>query len=191
MAGSACVFCGSSVGNDAAYRDAAERLGRGMARAGITVVFGGGRVGLMGAVADAALSEGGRVIGVIPEFLKEREVGHAGVTEMITTHSMHARKQRMFDLSDAFVVLPGGTGTLDETVEMLTWRQLHRHTKPILLLNVGGYWDPLLAFFEAAQRAGFVHTPISRFCDVVADVDTVLDRLRAPTGAATGSSRGL
>ena len=191
MVRSVCVFCGSSFGNDPIYRRAAEELGGALAAAGMTLVFGGGRVGLMGVVADAALAGGGRVIGVMPTFLMDREVGHGSVTEMITTDSMHARKQRMFDLSDAFVVLPGGTGTLDETIEMLTWRQLERHAKPIVLLNVAGYWEPLLALFQAAQTAGFVRTPISRFCEVAGDVEAVMRRLRGASDTAGGSSRGL
>jgi hypothetical protein len=144
------VFCGSYAGHGSAFHAAAAELGRGMARAGIRLVYGGGRVGLMGALADAALAEGGTVIGVIPEFLTHWEVAHEGVSELIVTGDMHSRKTRMFELSGAFVSLPGGLGTLDETIVIMTWRQLGLHDKPILVCNVAGSAAPLLAAIEAA-----------------------------------------
>src|SRR5579883_15172 len=138
-----CVYCGSSSQVDEIYRRAAARLGQVIAQAGIELVYGGGRVGLMGLMADAALAAGGRVIGVIPHLLHDREVGHAGVGELIVVGSMHERKQRMFDLADAFVMLPGGLGTLDETIEILTWKQLGLHDKPVIIADIAGYWAPL------------------------------------------------
>ncbi len=132
------VFCGSRSGNDPAYHCAAQALGTGLAKAGIRLVYGGGRIGLMGVLADAALAAGGDVLGIIPEFLTRREVAHEGVTKMVVTDSMHSRKQRMFEAADAFVSLPGGLGTLDETIEIITWRQLRLHAKPILICDVAG-----------------------------------------------------
>ena len=153
---SVCVFCGSSAGADSAYRSAAERLGAFLAGRGHTLVYGGGRVGLMGALANAALAAGGRVIGVIPEDLVAREVAHTGLTELHVTTGMHARKARMLELADAFVAMPGGFGTLDELFEVLTWAQLGIHAKPIGLLNLAGYFDPLVRFLDHAVDKGFV-----------------------------------
>ncbi len=152
---SVSVFCGAHPGHDPAYRAAAQALGAGLARAGIRLVYGGGGVGLMGTVADAALAEGGQVTGVIPEFLTRREQAHPGAHTMIVTDSMHSRKRRMFELSDAFITLAGGLGTLDETFEILTWRQLGLHDKPILLCDVAGSAAPLLRLIEATIAAGF------------------------------------
>jgi uncharacterized protein (TIGR00730 family) len=151
-----CVFCGSNRGARPAYVAAAEALGTELARRGIGLVTGGGRVGLMGAVADAALAAGGEVIGVIPEALVAWEVAHAGLTALEVVDSMHARKARMADLSDAFVALPGGFGTLEEFCEVLTWAQLGLHTKACGLLDVEGYYDPLLALLDHAVTEGFV-----------------------------------
>lgn len=152
---SICVFCGASTGDDPAYAEAGRALGRMMAERGVRLVFGGGHVGMMGIVADAVLGAGGEAVGVIPEHLVERELGHARLTELHVVDSMHSRKQKMFDLSDAFAVLPGGFGTLDETFEVLTWRQLGLHGKPILLLSVKGYWRPFEALVRAILDAGF------------------------------------
>jgi uncharacterized protein (TIGR00730 family) len=149
------VFCGSRTGNDPAYRSAAQALGRGLAKAGIRLVYGGGRIGLMGVIADAAVAAGGTVIGVIPEFLMRREVAHAGITDLVVTDTMHSRKQRMFEASDAFISLPGGLGTLDETIEIITWRQLGLHAKPILICDVAGSAAPFRATIEAAIAADF------------------------------------
>jgi uncharacterized protein (TIGR00730 family) len=171
------VFCGSHPGNDLAFRAAAAALGRGIAEAGLRLVFGGGRIGLMGALADAALSASGQVTGVIPEFLTQREVAHSGISEMIVTDSMHSRKQRMFELSDAFVSLPGGLGTLDETIEIITWRQLGLHDKPLLLCDVAGAARPLLAAIDAAIASGFAAPSARRLVEVMPDVPATLRRL--------------
>ncbi len=156
-----CVYCGSQAGRSAAHRDVARAVGQALARRGIAVVYGGGQVGLMGVVAEAALAEGGRVIGIIPERLLEREVAHREVTELYVTRTMHERKARMMELSDAFVALPGGIGTLDELFEIWTWRQLGYHAKPVGLLNVAGYYDRLLSFLDHAVQEGFL-TPDCR-----------------------------
>ena len=175
---SICVFCGASSGSDPQYREQTRRLGKHIADAGMILVFGGGKAGLMGAVADAALEANGQVIGVIPEFLKEREHGHSGVTDLQVVDSMHSRKQRMFDLSDAFVVLPGGVGTLDETLEMITWKQLHRHDKPIIVADINGYWQKLDALIAATVEHAFA-TPATRaLYTLVPSVDDVIDTLR-------------
>jgi len=151
-----CVFCGSSAGLSERYAEAARATGLAIARRGLGLVYGGGRVGLMGHLADSALAAGGEVVGVIPKALFERELGHTGVTDLRVVRSMHERKAVMADLSDAFLALPGGFGTLDEFCEVLTWAQLGLHRKPCALLNVGGYFDPLLALFENAVREGFL-----------------------------------
>ncbi len=150
-----CVFCGASTGNHPAYAEAGRTLGAMMAERGIRLVFGGGHVGMMGEVADAVLGAGGEAVGVIPEHLVAREVGHDRLSELHVVDSMHARKQKMFDLSDAFAVLPGGFGTLDEAFEVLTWRQLGLHGKPIVLLSAHGYWRPFEDLVEAIVTAGF------------------------------------
>lgn len=156
---SACVYCASANDVDPAYKAAARRAGEALARSGIEVVYGGGRVGLMGIVADAALAAGGRVTGIIPEHIRALEVDHRGLTELIVTPSMHVRKQAMVDRSDAFVILPGGIGTLDELFEIITWKQLALHDKPVVVVNVGGFWDPLLALLTHLERTGFMKKP--------------------------------
>jgi uncharacterized protein (TIGR00730 family) len=171
------VFCGSRTGNDPAYRAAAQMLGHGLAEAGIRLVYGGGRIGLMGVMADAALAAGGTVLGVIPEFLTRREVAHEGITELVTTASMHSRKQRMFEAADAFVSLPGGLGTLDETIEIITWRQLGLHTKPILICDVAGSAAPFLAAIEAVIAADFAAPGARELYEVVDSVAAALQRL--------------
>jgi uncharacterized protein (TIGR00730 family) len=142
------------------------------------LVYGGGNAGLMGAVADGALAGGGAVIGVIPEFLKEREHGHPGVTDLQTVDSMHSRKQRMFDLSDAFVVLPGGVGTLDETLEMITWKQLGRHDKPIIIVDMNGYWQKLDELVAATVGHGFTSPATRELYEMVPSVEAVIATLR-------------
>jgi len=156
-----CVYCSSSDDVDALYFDAARALGRLLAQRSIGVVFGGGRVGLMGALANGALESGGEVLGVIPKRLMELELGQQGLTRLDIVSGMHERKQRMADLSDAFIALPGGVGTLEELFEAVTWSQLNFHVKPVGLLNVAGYYDHLLAFFETAIQQSFVR-PIHR-----------------------------
>ena len=151
-----CVFTGSSPGANPAYRHAAADLGRTLARRGIGLVYGGAKVGLMGAVADAALEAGGEVTGVIPRSLMEREVGHAGLTELRVVDSMHQRKQAMADLSDAFIAMPGGLGTLEELAEILTWGQLGLHRKPCGVLNIADYYAGLLGFLDHAVGERFL-----------------------------------
>jgi len=151
-----CVFCGSSFGSRPAYREAAETVGRLLCRRGIELVYGGGNVGLMGAMADACLDGGGRVIGVIPQALFDKEVAHLGLTELRVVNSMHERKALMADLSDAFLALPGGYGTWDEFCEVLTWSQLGIQRKACALLNVNGYYDPFLEFADRAVSEGFL-----------------------------------
>ncbi len=153
---SVCVFCGSRAGEDPAYAEAARALGETIAEAGIRLVYGGGHVGLMGVVADAALAAGGAVTGVMPKALVDREIAHTGLTELHVVGSMHERKATMSDLSEGFVALPGGTGTLEEFFEVLTWAQLGEHAKPCGLLNVAGYYDPLLAVFDHMVDRGFL-----------------------------------
>lgn len=174
-----CVYCGSSAGIDASYRGAAARLGTLLAESGVELVYGGSRLGLMGVLADAALAAGGRVTGIIPSNLHDRELAHSGVSHMIVVASMHERKQRMFEFADAFVVLPGGLGTLDETIEMLTWRQLGLHEKPVIIADIAGYWAPLLALFEHATARGFVAALSREFYRVVARIEDVLPTLAA------------
>jgi len=174
-----CVFCGSNFGARPAYREAAEKLGTWLAERGIGLVYGGARVGLMGAVADAALAAGGEVIGVIPHSLVALEVAHEGLGDLRVVDGMHERKARMAELADAFVALPGGLGTFEEFFEVLTWAQLGFHPKPCGLLNVGGFFDPLLALVEHAVAERFVR-PEHRYLIVdAADPETLLDRLAA------------
>jgi uncharacterized protein (TIGR00730 family) len=175
---SVAVFCGASPGDSPVYLEQAMALGAGLARAGIRLVYGGGRIGLMGAVADAVLREGGRVIGVIPEFLTRWEVAHEGVDQMIVTDSMHSRKQRMFELSDAFVIFAGGLGTMDEAFEILTWRQLRLHDKPILVSNVAGSAEPVVGLIEAIIGAGFARPETRALFEVIDGVPALLDRLQ-------------
>ncbi|QXP83657.1 TIGR00730 family Rossman fold protein [Methylococcus sp. ANG] len=153
---SVCVYCGSSAGERPEYFDEAHRFGRLLAARGIRLVYGGASVGLMGAVADAALAAGGEVVGVIPHALVAKEIAHAGLTDLVVTGSMHERKARMAELSDGFVALPGGIGTFEELFEAWTWAQLGIHHKPCALLNVAGYYDRLVAFLEHAAGEGFM-----------------------------------
>ena len=154
---SVCVFCGASVGKDPAFRAAAEELGRQMAENSLRLVFGAGHVGMMGTVADAVLAGGGEAIGVIPEFLRDRELAHESLTELHVVDSMHTRKRMMFDLSDAFFVLPGGLGTLEEAFEVITWRQLGRHEKPIVLISTRNYWQPFADLVGRVIEEDFAH----------------------------------
>ena len=174
---SLCVLCGSREGNDPAYREAAIRLGALMARRGVRLVYGGGSIGLMGIIADTVLAAGGEVIGVIPDFLVRYEVGHRRLTELIITDSMHDRKRRMFEMADAFVVLPGGLGTLDETFEIVTWKQIRLHDSPIVVLDVAGYWSHLRALIDATIVAGFAHASAGDLLTFVATPEDVLDAL--------------
>ena len=174
-----CVYCGSSPGVDPSYRTAAAQLGTLLAQSSVELIYGGGRVGLMGVLADAALAAGGRVTGVIPRHLHDREVAHPGVSDMVVVGSMHERKQRMFELADAFAVLPGGLGTLDETIEILTWRQLGLHDKPVIIADIAAYWAPLLGLIEHVIADGFAYAPLRDYYRVVARVEDVLPTLAA------------
>ena len=176
---SICVFCGASVGRDAAYAAAATAFGRLLAGEGIELVWGGGNVGLMGVLADAVLAAGGRAYGVIPSFMAERELAHPQATELAVVDSMHTRKAAMADRADAFVALPGGFGTLDELFEIVTWAQLHIHAKPVGLLNVQGFFDPLLAMVRHMSEAGFVKPQHLGLLHVGADGPGLLRAMRA------------
>ena len=176
---SLCVYCGSSAAVDARYRAAASGLGALAAANGIEIVYGGGRVGLMGLVAEAALAAGGRVTGIIPQLLHEREVAHTGLSRLLIVANMHERKQRMFELSDAFVTLPGGLGTLDETIEIITWKQLGLHDKPLIIVDVDNYWAPLRALFEHVIATGFTAAGARSFFRVVSDIVEVLPAIAA------------
>ncbi len=170
-----CVFCGSRRGASGAYADAAAELGRAIARAGFGLVYGGGDVGLMGVLAGAALDAGGTVQGIIPRRLLEREVAKEGVTELVVTTTMFERKERMIAGADGFLVLPGGFGTLDELLEVLTLRQLGYHDKPIVLLDVDGFWKPCLAFFERIVAEGFAEPSAAGLFAVADDVPSALE----------------
>ena len=172
-----CVFCGSSCGARPAYEAAAKQVGELLAVRGIGVVFGGGCIGLMGAVADAALAHGGEVIGVIPGGLEQREIGHRGVTKLHVVETMHERKALMADLSDAFIALPGGYGTLEEFAEVVTWSQLGIQAKPCALLNVEGYWDGLLAFIDHAVSENFVRPENRGLILVASTPEDVLQKI--------------
>ncbi|RKP57861.1 TIGR00730 family Rossman fold protein [Pararobbsia silviterrae] len=181
---SVCVYCGSSSGADPVYADAARAFGRALAESGITLVYGGGKVGLMGTVADAAMQHGGKAIGVIPELLLAKEVGHTGLTELHVVKDMHERKKMMADLSDGFVALPGGVGTYEELFEVYTWAQLGYHQKPVGVLNIAGYFDPLKTMLEHTVTAGFMRR---EYVDLLQFADTppaLLDRLQHYTPVA-------
>jgi uncharacterized protein (TIGR00730 family) len=158
---SLCVYCASGIGIDSRHIDAARQLGVAMAGKRIRLVYGGARIGLMGALADAVLKAGGEVVGIIPDHLDKVEVGHRGASELIVVDTMHQRKNLMFEMSDAFAVLPGGFGTLDETFEILTWRKLSLHDKPVILVDIAGFWRPLLALIDHVIGQGFA-TPADR-----------------------------
>jgi len=172
-----CVFCGSKTGNRPAYAEAARNLATAIVRRGLGLVYGAGHIGLMGVLADAALQAGGEVIGVIPQALVDKELAHSGLTEMQIVDSMHERKARMADLSDAFVALPGAYGTADEFFEILTWAQLGLHAKPIGLLNVVGFFDPLLAWLDRAVDEGFLRERHRELILKSNDADSLLDML--------------
>lgn len=179
-----CVFCGSKPGNRPIYIDTARRLGLEMARRGIALVYGGAKIGVMGAVADAVLQAGGRAVGVIPEHLIDVEVAHAGLTELHVTASMHERKTTMAELADGFVALPGGLGTYEEFFEVVTWLQLKLHAKPCGLLNVAGFYDPLLGFLDHAVGEGFIKARHRQMILTHDDPAAMLDLLADHAGAA-------
>lgn len=172
-----CVFCGANAGNDARYADAARAMADALVQRGITLVFGGGSVGMMGLLADAVLNGGGKAIGVIPRQLDRREITHRGVSELHIVGSMHERKALMAEFSDGFVALPGGLGTLEELFEALTWTQLGLHAKPCGLLNAGGYFDGLSGFLDHAVREGFIRSEHRAMLLMERDADVLLGRL--------------
>jgi uncharacterized protein (TIGR00730 family) len=174
---SVCVFCGSSTPPDARYQDAARALGVLLAQRGIGLVYGGGQVGLMGKLADAALRRGGKVIGVIPAGLFSREIGHTGLTQLHEVGSMHERKQLMYDLSDAFVALPGGLGTLEELAEVATWSQLGLHAKPAVLLDVDCFWEPLVAQLDRMVSIGLLKPANRQLLRLTRSAEEALDVL--------------
>lgn len=180
-----CVFCASNTGTRPAFQAAAAQLGQALARAGATLVYGGGKVGLMGAVADAALAADGEVVGVIPDALMAKELGHAGVTRLEVVASMHERKARMADLADGFVALPGGLGTFEELCEILTWAQLGFHAKPVVVLDVEGFYEPFFALLDAACAGGFLRPEHAGLAVRATDVPEAL-RLLARTPPSVG-----
>ena len=174
---SVCVYCGSASGANPAYTEAARTLGRAMAEHGIALVYGGGSVGLMGEVARAVLANGGQVVGIIPRFLLAREELMPALTETVITEDMHQRKMLMFDRADAFVALPGGVGTLEELVEQMTWAQLGRHEKPVLLANIDGFWDALVRLLEQMRREGFIRYGLEVSCRIANRAEDVVPML--------------
>lgn len=174
-----CVYCGSSTGNDPAFAAAAEALGRLFAENDIGLVYGGGRIGLMGICARTVMARGGHVTGIIPDFLQTAEIAYEGISDLQIVGSMHERKQKMFEHSNAFLALPGGIGTLEETIEMLTWAQLGRHNHPIFLLNIAGFWDPLIDLIDHMVASGFVQSAIHTRYTIVDDVEHILPKIKA------------
>ncbi|WP_420131140.1 TIGR00730 family Rossman fold protein [Rhodopseudomonas sp.] len=184
-----CVYCGSGPGTNPLFMEAAQAFGKELAEAGIRLVYGGGAVGLMGAVANAVLDHGGAVTGIIPGFLRTKEIALARVQDLIVTEDMHERKRLMFEHSDAFVALPGGIGTLEELVEQMTWQQLGRHQKPILIANIDGFWDPFVALIDHMRAAAFIRPQLAievLKADRVADI---LPKLRE--AAAEADVKGM
>jgi hypothetical protein len=179
-----CVYCGSGPGTNPRFVEAAKAFGKALAENGIRLVYGGGSIGLMGAVAASALDHGGSVTGIIPDFLTARENALTRVQEMVVTPDMHERKRLMFERSDAFVALPGGIGTLEELVEQLTWKQLGRHTKPVLLANIDGFWEPLLALLAHMRATEFIRPSLSVDILKAERVEDILPRLRAAASRA-------
>ena len=186
---SLCVFCGASPGSDPRHVELAREVGRGLAERGIGLVYGGGRVGLMGALADAALAGGGEVTGIIPRRLVDRELAHQGVTSLVVVETLHERKAEMARLADGFIALPGGLGTLEELAEVASWAQLGLHAKPIGLLGVGDYWAALLAWLDRAVAEGFVQDDHAAFLTEDADLSSLLRRFEAwsPPGDRWGT----
>ncbi len=183
---SVCVYCGSAPGRNPLYATVADELGRTLAGAGVRLVYGGGSVGLMGRIARSVLAHGGAVTGIIPQFLADREVMLKDADDLVVTADMHERKRLMFEKSDAFVAMPGGIGTLEEVVEMMTWAQLGQHDKPIALLDVDGFWRPLVDLLDHMRAEAFIRPGYELRYEVVAEVADLLPRLEAVHGAAAG-----
>jgi uncharacterized protein (TIGR00730 family) len=173
-----CVYCGSAPGARPVYAEAAKAFGRALVEADMSLVYGGGRVGLMGLIADEVLANGGRAVGVIPELLLKKEVGHTDLTELHVVPDMHERKKKMADLSDAFVAMPGGVGTFEELFEVYTWAQLGYHQKPVALLDVDGYYDPLLSMLQHTVEEGFMRRAYLDMLQVAADPAAMIDKLK-------------
>lgn len=189
---SLCVYCGSSGNVDPDFREAAKTMGEAMASQGIQLVYGGGHVGLMGIIADAVMNSGGKAVGIIPEHISSREVQHKGLTELHVVDTMHVRKQMMVDRADAFLILPGGIGTLDELCEIMTWRQLGIHDKPIIIANIKNYWTPFLNMVDHIIEQGFMRGGDSRLVTVVEDLSDVLPALeQAPEEQFDPSSKWI
>ncbi|MDE2227946.1 MAG: TIGR00730 family Rossman fold protein [Alphaproteobacteria bacterium] len=186
-----CVYCGAAGDVDESYRAAAIRMGSLLAENRIGLVYGGGRVGLMGLMADTALAYGGEVVGIIPGHLHDREIGHTGLTRLMVVGSMHERKQTMFELADAFAILPGGFGTLEEALECITWRQLGLHDKPIFLIDVQDYWVPLLRLFEHVIDSGFAPLSTRTLFQVLPRVEELPAALAAAPQPTTPAKSGL
>ena len=186
-----CVYCGSGPGTNPRFVEAAIALGKALAENGIRLVYGGGSIGLMGAVATSVLDHGGTVTGIIPDFLTARENALTRIQEMIVTPDMHERKRLMFERSDAFVALPGGIGTLEELVEQLTWQQLGRHAKPVLLANIDGFWEPLLALLAHMRATQFIRPTLTIDILQAERVEDILPRLRAAAALASEETRQM
>ncbi len=176
---SLCVYCGSSINVDDDFKDAAHNMGVILAKAGIRLVYGGGKAGLMGIIADSVMDNGGEVIGIIPTHISDREIQHTGLTKLHIVDTMHERKQMMMDYSDAFLVLPGGIGTLEETCEVMTWRQLGIHDKPIIIANLKDYWTPFFSLIDFIIDQGFMRTDDKKIAMVTDTIDDVLEKLKA------------
>lgn len=187
---SVCVYCGSSFGSDASHEAEATRLGQLIAEAGLRLVYGGGSVGLMGTVANAALEAGGKVTGIIPRFLEKREVMLKSLKDLVITDDMHERKHMMFQRSDAFIALPGGIGTLEEAVEMMTWAQLGQHRKPVLLANINGFWSPLLELLDHMRAQGYIRPDTEVPYLVARKTDDILPMLRQAVSGGAAPSQG-
>lgn len=182
---SVCVFCGSNPGNDPVYAAGATAMGVEIAKRGMTLVYGGGAVGLMGIVANAALEAGGRVHGIIPRALREKEIGHNGLSELEVVDTMHTRKARMAELSDGFIAMPGGIGTFEELFEVWTWGQLGIHSKPLAFLNIAGFYDPLASFLDGTVEAGFLKQNHRAMAMTDTEPATLLDRMEQYVPSAT------
>ncbi|WP_296745030.1 TIGR00730 family Rossman fold protein [Mesorhizobium sp.] len=191
---SVCVYCGSSPGRDEAYIKAGHLLGRSLAKSGLRLIYGGGTKGIMGAVADGALRAGGKVTGIIPRFLINKEATETALDkldELLITDNMHERKHRMFEKSDAFVALPGGIGTVEEIVEIMTWAQLGHHRKPIVFANVKGFWDPMLTLIEHMSAEGFIHTAHRVKPLVVSDPDAIVAAIMVAGSSVDAPTEGV
>ncbi len=184
-----CVFTGAAVGSDPRFVEAAHQLGQVLASRNLGLVYGGGKSGLMGKIADAVIASDGHATGIIPKFLDNVEIAHRGLTNLHITDSMHERKNMMYDLADGFIIMPGGLGTLDETMEIITWRQLGLHRKPIIIANLCGYWDNMLSLFQKVIDEGFMHHGHTGHFEHVNDMDELADKLDSYFPASHGADK--